>query len=316
MFQVTRQGIEFRPYKTAWGIDKATYNAVKEAVTSLQGEKNTLQTLWNVRKGLDQHVDVLTQGQAPREIRTLKAALMDQMQESSNNPTIREAFKRYSINEQQRQVIEGAFGASVGTPELGQISKVKPEYIGDKIFSNTATTEAAKKILPPDDFKHVLANWIAENKAKATDAAKNGFSSNKFGSFLRNNQDVLNIAFQDNPKQLQALKDYVTIMRILPDAPSVNPSGTAKTLSRMILDSNVKNLTWEGMLAYIPKKIAEEISNKLQMNELNSYLSGKALKNSESASLKAKVEKYSDRIDGAIKKLFVSGASQARKMVK
>jgi hypothetical protein len=313
MFDATGNEIAIRPYKTAWGIDKATYNAAKEAVNGLQGETPSLQTLWNVRKGLDQHIDVLAQGQAPREIRSLKAALMDQMQDSTGNPNIRDAFRRYAINEQQRQVIENAFGASVGTPEFGQISKVKPEMIGDKIFGNTATVQAAKNILPPEKFQSILSNWISEGKAAATD--KGAFSANKFGSFLKRNQDALNIAFQDQPQTLRRLKDLTTIMRILPDAPSINPSGTAKTLSRMILGHapDLHNMTWEGMLASIPKKIASEIGDRLKMNELNQYLSGQALKNSQTASLQNHVNTVSSNIDKGVKALFSGSASQVNK---
>src|SRR6202000_415126 len=90
MFDTAEGAINIRPYKTAWGIDKATYNAVKDAVDGIQGEPNSLQTLWNVRKGMDQHIDVLAQGQAPSEIRALKSALMDQMQDSTGNPAIRD----------------------------------------------------------------------------------------------------------------------------------------------------------------------------------------------------------------------------------
>jgi hypothetical protein len=313
MFDSSGDAIAIRPYKTAWGIDKATYSAVKEAVDSLQGEDNSLQTLWNVRKGLDQHIDVLAQGQAPSEIRSLKAALMNQMQDATGNPNIRDAFKRYAINEQQRGVIEKSFGASVGTPEFGQISKVKPEMIGDKIFGNTATTQAAKNILPPEQFNSILANWISEAKAAATD--KGAFSANKFGSFLKRNKDALNIAFQDQPQALQRLNDLSTIMRILPDATSINPSGTAKTLSRMILNHtpDLHNITWEGMLASIPKKIASEISGRLKMNELNQYLSGQALKNSQDAALKNHVMSVSDNIDKGVKALFSGSASQVNK---
>lgn len=313
MFDASGPDIAIRPYKTAWGIDKATYNAAKEAVDGLQGETPSLQTLWNVRKGLDQHIDVLAQGQAPREIRSLKSALMDQMQDATGNPNIRDAFKRYAINEQQRQVIEQSFGASVGTPEFGQISKVKPEFVGDNIFGNTATTQAAKNILPPDKFNTVLANWISEARKNAT--TDGAFSGNKFGTFLKKNQDALGVAFQDQPESLQRLKDLNTITRIFPDAQKANPSGTAPTASllKTIAGLDLHGLTFEKMLAYVPKKIASQINDRLQMNELNQYLSGQALKNSQTASLQNHVNTVSSNIDKGVKALFSGSASQVNK---
>ena len=134
MIKIADDNINVIPYRTHMGIDRSTYNAVKETIESLQESKNDFESLWNIRKGLDQHIDPLAQGQGPSEIRALKAALMDQMQASSPSADVRDAFKRYAINEQERQVIEKNFGAPVGSPEFGAISKVKPEMIGDKIF--------------------------------------------------------------------------------------------------------------------------------------------------------------------------------------
>lgn len=258
-----------KPYDAKWGIDKATYNAVKEVQKSMSGlndETATLHDLLNIRKGLDQHVDVMAQGQAAGEIRALKGVMMDYAQEALDiivkHPeefkipkdidlgTIRDTFKRYAINEQQREVIEKVFGASVGKTEFGQISKIKPENILDNIFKNTATVKAAKQILDAPQFDAMLANHLAEKRALAT--LDGNFSSAKFGTFLRNNQDSLNEAFQPHfdlsnnlskvsavrgPAQLQRLNDLNRLSRILPDAVSVNPSGTAKTIMKMFENS-------------------------------------------------------------------------------
>lgn len=306
--------LAIKPYKTSMGIDESTYKAVKQAVESLNDEStpDSFQKLWDIRKGLDQNVDALAQGQGPAEIRALKAGMMQQMEQSSGDPAIRDAFKRYAINQQQRQVIEKSFGASVGTPEFGAISKVKPEMIGDKIFGNTATTQAAKDILPQDQFNTILANWLSEAKAAATD--KGAFSSNKFGSFLRRNQDALNVAFADRPEQLQRLKDLTTIMRILPDSPTINPSGTAKTLFRMVSGMKLHDMTWEGLLASIPQKAAAAVEKQIQMGELNKALAGEAVKNSATQSLQMNAAKMSGHLDKGIRALFSGAASTARKI--
>lgn len=313
MFDTSRATLALRPYKTSWGIDKATYNAVKEAVHALATDAKSFESIWNVRKGLDQHIDVLAKGQAPAEIRALKSSLMDLMQEATGNPQIRDAFKRYAINEQQRNVIEKTFGASVGSPEFEQISKVNPEKILNKMFSQTANVEAAKNILPEAQFKNMLANFISKAKEDATD--KGFFSSNKFGRFLKQKQDVLNIAFADNPTELQRLRDLTTISRILPDAASINPSGTAKTISRMILGNadQLHHISWEGLLAKIPHKIAEKIKEHQQMSVLNQELAGKALKVSQEMALKTRIENTSNRLNKEMALLFSASASQARK---
>ena len=318
MFDATGPQIAVRPFSTSWGITKGTYTAAKEALNGLQDGDNSLQTLWNVRKGLDNHIptglfpDASSIAQS-NEVGTLKKTLMDQMQDATGNPNIRDAFKRYAINEQQRGVIEKSFGASVGSPEFGQISKVKPEFVGDNIFGNTATTQAAKNILPPDKFNSVLANWISEARQGAT--TDGAFSANKFGTFLKKNQDALGVAFQDQPEALQRLKDLNTITRIFPDAQRANPSGTAPTASllKTIAGLDLHGLTFEKMLAYVPKKIASEINDRIQMNELNQYLSGQALRNSQTSALQNHVSTVSSNIDKGVKALFSGSASQVNK---
>jgi hypothetical protein len=312
MFDTTNADIAIKPYKTSWGIDKSTYNAVKEATESLKENPSDFQSIWNIRKGLDQHIDTLAQGQAPSEIRALKASMMDYMQQAVQDSTpdinVRDAFRRYAINEQQRNVIEKAFGASIGTPEFGAISKVKPELIGDRIFGNTANVSAAKQILPPKKFNQVLANWLSEAKEKVTD--NGAFSSNKFGSFLRNNQDSLNAAFSDNPSQLQRLKDLTTIMRILPDSPSINPAGTAKTFLRMIGNIKMHDMTWEGIAASIPQKILGKIEEIATRTKLNDALAGRAQTESVTNQLKKYVNKTSEKVDRGIRSVFTEGTTR------
>lgn len=314
MFDFEGGDLGIRPYRTSMGIDESTYKAVKQAVESLKddGTPDSFQKLWDIRKGLDQNIDTLAQGTGPSEIRAIKAGLMNQMEESSADPALRDAFRRYAINQQQRQVIEKSFGASVGTPEFGAISKVKPEMIGDKIFGNTATVEAAKNILPKDQFNTLLANWLSEAKAAATD--KGAFSSNKFGSFLRRNQDALNVAFSENPAALQRIKDLTTIMRILPDSAPVNPSGTAKSLVRMLPGMNLHDMTWEGLLASIPQKAVRAVQKQIQLGELNKALSGQAVKSSATESLQRGAESISKKMDRGISALFSGTSSVARKL--
>ncbi len=302
MFDTTGAEIAFKPYKTSWGIDESTYKAVKQAVEALQDSPSDFQGLSNVRKGLSQHVDILAQGEGPGQIRALKASLMDYIQkavqEVSPDIEVRGAFQRYAINEQERQVIEKAFGASVGNKDFGLSSKVKPETILDRVFGNTANVKAAKAILEPEKFNEMLANWMSENRAKVTD--KGTFSSNKFASFIRRNQDALNAAFSDNPAALKQIKDMTTIMRILPDSPSINPSGTAKTLwSKMSLDPF-------KIAGGVAGHLKEKIIQSQNVAKVNAALSGTSDQVSKINWIKKSSEKVSDAILSASKSV-VSG---------
>lgn len=294
------------------GLADSTFNAVKRVVKELEAHNpETVEQLLNVRKTLDNYANVLEQGEGPAQIRRLKAALMNYTQDVSENPEIRDTLKRYAINEQQRGVIEKNFGASVGSPEFGSISKVKPEYVGDNLFKNTANVAAAKKILPPKAFNKALGNWLSENIEKVT--ADGNFSSRKFTSFLRENQDALKVAFADDPAKLKRLQDLMTITRILPDSAPINPSGTAKTIARAIKDFNVHNLTWEGLAGLLPKKVFQSIAEAAQIRDLNQRLAGQAAKESATQILQKRVENSSKAISTGVRLLFSGSASEARK---
>lgn len=310
MFDTAEDGaLTVRPYNASWGIDKATYSAVKDAVGALQSEPSFMEELWNVRKSLDQHVDVLAQGQAPSEIRSIKAGMMDYMQSEMDKmamlhpegetANLRDAFKRYAINEQQRSVIEKVFGASVGRPEFGQISKIKPENINDNIFRNTASVTAAKHILG-ENFNEVLSNWLAEQRAKVT--TDGVFSSNKFGSFLRRNEDALNVAFSDNPQPLQKIKDLNTVSRILPDAKSINPSGTAKTLIGSL--SHLFHLEPGKALGNLIGVGKQGYDDYMTNQALNAVLSNRARQSAGMSTIKSMADRVTGGIQSGAKSIF------------
>lgn len=312
MFEGEGSKLKILPYKTSWGLDKSTYSAVKEAVDSLKEGPTTFQELANIRKGLDQNIDILSKGQGPREIMSLKKSMMDYMQGVLNNSEdflgrakelgideagLRNLYKNYAINEGEREVVERAFGASVGSPEFGAISKIKPEEISDKIFKNTATVAAAKKILSPEKFNELLANHLAEQKALMTD--KGIFSSNKFASYMKRNQDALNEAFKENPDQLKKIKAVTDVMRILPDSKPINPSGTAKTLLGTLKAHSITEL-----LSNVKEFAKDSLAHRQLIQQLNDSLSGKADQVKKLNMIQKIIQKTTDQIESNAKSIF------------
>jgi hypothetical protein len=308
MFDTESGNLHILPYsETGGSIDKSTYSAVKEMIGFLdsgEGQPKTVRDLLDARDALKQHVNILDQGKGPAQVRSIQAAMTDYIQNVSDNPAIRDALKRYAINEQERGVIEKVFKASVGSPEFGVMAKGSAESIGDKIFSNTATVNAAKSILPPDKFNQILANWISEAKAAATD--KGAFSSNKFGSFLRKNQDALGVAFSDNPAGLQRLKDLTTIMRILPDAPSINPSGTAKTIYSALKDAHGIYDVFKNVAGFAKDKFADYQTKE----QVSAALAGKADQSSKLNSIQGIVNRVTKSISSGAKAIFTGNAAR------
>jgi len=307
------------PYDSKWGIDKSTYNAVKDVFDSLKAsgdENSSFSELKNLRQGMSQNVNTLDQGAGPGQIRALKAAFMNYnqnvledaipqdatIQSGEGTMNLRDVAKRYAINEQQRDVIEKNFGASVGRQEYGAISKVKPEDILDNMFKDTATTTAAKNILSPDDFNELLSDHLAHNRGLVT--KNNVFSSNKFASFLKRHQSELGAAFSDNPETLQRLKDLSTVSTIVPDNASINPGGTAKTFIGMLKNMGTADLFigLHNLPALVGKKTMEILNEaRATRNAVNEFNQGLAGQSAKQARLQ-QTSKILSQVDNAMNK--------------
>jgi hypothetical protein len=305
-------GFGVKEYNPAWGIDRATYNSVKEMLDGAQrtDTPNTLESLWNLRKGLDQNIDMSVRGKAPEEIGSIKKALMDQMIESSGNPALRDSFKRYAINEEFRSNIERAIGASL-KPENGELIKAKPEKILKNLFSNTATIQNLQKYLQPEDYNHLLANYIKSVKGQFSPDGV--FSSAKFGTWLHNNRINLDMAFQDNPGELKHIQDLNTVMRYLPDAKTLAQRGLRSHFFER-LGNVIKNASlyppdaMKEIGGHLLGETRTALAERAQNARINARLAKSAAQTQATESLQDKAIETNSKIEKGIRSLF-SGAS-------
>lgn len=267
-------------YSPDMSISKKTHSALKDVMQVLNKEDVTISQLRNVRESIR---DIGFGEMGPRDqaqIGAIRRVLMDEMQERIERGTtdqgLRETFKRFAQNEEKRSVIEKIFGGSV-SDSASFAKKIVPEDVLNRIFSDTVSVKAAKDILG-SKFDQVAADFLAHKKASFTDPAKNGFSSQKFSTFLKGKTPELAEAFAEKPqtlKRLNALSDY---MRILPDSPSVNPSGTAKTLGILERISSLpKLLNPRQMLIDFGEKKAQALELEKQRSTIDKILQGQKL---------------------------------------
>jgi hypothetical protein len=283
MFDTTGDELKINPYSTSWGIEKATYNAAKQAVDALK-EPAFIDNLMNIRNGLDQNINLMQGGKAAGQISNLKSGMLDYIQkeiekvdpyiaQDQSGVHIRSVLKDYAINEQQREVIEKAFGASVGSPEWGQISKIKNEDILPKIFKNTATVNAARQILEPEQFGEMLSNYLSAAKKEA--ATEGIQSPRKFYSFLDNNKYALDAALFDQPGIHQRIRDLNTTMRMISEGP-LNTSRTAKSLLGVLTPNQVSELNPAVMFGKLQEYVGEKIGDAALSKKINQALGEKA----------------------------------------
>ncbi len=273
-------------YTSDMPFSKNTYGAIKDLASAANKDNLTLSGLRNVRESMRDRITLAAGPRDQGQIGAIRKMLMDQMQEGVSklapDLNVRETFKRYAQNEEKRAALESIMGGSLS--DSASLRKtIKPEDVLDKLFSNTVSVSAAKDVLGKD-FSKVMGDYLAQARAKVTDEAKNGFSSNKFATFLRKKAPELQAALADNPALLKRLNSLTDYMRILPDSPSVNPSGTAKTLSIMDKIADISRvLKPTNAINDFAEKFAQKAQAEKQKYTIGEVLAGKHLGAAEAA---------------------------------
>lgn len=321
---------KLKRYSPDMPFSKNTYGAIQDLVVAANKDRLTLSGLRNIRESMRDRLNMLSPGRDEAQIGQIRKMMMDEMQsgisELAPDANVRETFKRYAQNEEKRAIIEKVLGGSIS--DRASFGKtIKPEDALNKIFSNTVSVQAAKEILGKD-FGKIVGDYLAQTRAKVTDEAKNGFSSNKFKTFLRSKGPELTEALADNPAALQKLNDLTDRMRILPDSPSVNPSGTAKTLSIMEKVAGLSRAPKPtNAIQDFAQRFAEKAEAQKQRYTIDEVLSGKHLgaakeaadathqASSKLAQLERAAENTAYRVMDNAKLLFKSGVSAAQKSV-
>lgn len=285
-----RTGIKMLPWQARSGISKGTYDTIAKTLEELNtGGEFNIRDLRNIRESLRDNAEKargsgsLTEA---RKIESIRSSLLDYIQNTVESSVpdvkVRQTFKNWAINEQNKEMLTKVLGGKLDPTSL-LTDKAVSENALDNVFRNSNTVQLAKQTLG-DNFKKAAANYVAQGiESSKTHGV---MSAKKFDTWLRNNEDVLNIAFQDNPKTLQQIKSIADYMRLGPDMITSNPSGTAKSvkimesltqakeavtnprkfLGEMIANRQVKK---EAENLLVPKKPGESIMNKAQGGLLN-----------------------------------------------
>lgn len=305
LFDTTTDQVKLLPYKSTSGISEDAYKAIKTIVNDLDNGARDIGELFNVRKEIDQFVDFSKGGNGAAQVAKIKSIMMDYAQsiidQSNIDIAAKDAFKRYAYNESEREVIKKLFGVNL---KSGAGFDIAPTDVKERILSNifrdTRSVQAARNILPKEQFNQMLADYMSIVKGQVT---KDGVvSSAKLGTLLNDKkQYALLDAFKGQEDKLQRLKDLNTVARLGSDLPSSNPSGTAETLFEL---NKLKELSETNFAGLVKKYGFEKIQKTLADKELNQRLAGVATQADKVNSVKKIIEKTSKKINNAAKAIF------------
>lgn len=328
MFDTTGAELKIKPKNAKWGISDEAYKAIK---TIVRDSKNidSIQDLVNLRKEITSKLTHTLSSESSGQLKQLSSAMMEYINDNLQNVLkkipegegilkdgehIRDYFKRYAINENNRKFIETKFGVDIENGGFKKLAGKPASAILTKIFKDEETVKAIKALLPPEEYNKLLSNYMAQSKDALT---KDGvLSSARFGTFLNDKKNiVLNEAFKGMESKLQRVRDLNTISRLVPDLPSGNPSGTGNTTFELL-----KKLSSPSGIAGLLKDKAFELYNtRAATEELNARLAGRAFQAEKLNVIQKMIEKTGNKIDEAAKSIYggtfrggaITGASKA-----
>lgn len=299
MFDTTGDKLAIKPFNSQMGIADTTYSRIKRLVGDLQNNPTDFEGIKNARDALTDKVNLFEDNRASKQLTSAKAAMMDYMQDQVQKVdpdlAVRDTFKKWAINEQNAQLIEKKFGAEIGSNNWRSKATGGDEGILKKIFRDSDSVQAAKSILPEQDFKNMLADHLSILRNDATDNGR--FSANKFYSALKRNQYSLGEAFSDDGATYSKINNALTLMRLFPDAAAANPSGTAKTLIQALLNGGIDPFKHVANLVEFGKGKYKEVS---QARDINAKLAGQADAAKKLTSIQGILSKVNDKIQSGV----------------
>ena len=265
-------GIQMRPYRSDMGLSKKEYGEVKDVFDSINDGSLDFKQMQNIRETLRKAIDPANPGETA-DLQKLRKALLNHMEDvvqyKKPDIEVRDVFKQWAKNEGDLDVMTDVLGGKVGG--FDESLKADPSKALTRIFQNTKSARIAKKTLPPEDFEALVGDLIGDIYTKSFDSAKNQVSSAKFMTGLRRHGGVLKEVDPEQYKRLEALGD---LMRIIPDMPNMNPSGTAKTTALLNAGKKALNMDFGDAASDVAKVGKDIFTGRRAKNQMEGMMSG------------------------------------------
>jgi hypothetical protein len=274
---VEKGKIKLAPFDPSMGITETSYGVLRKVMTSLQDREMNVSGVRSIREYVDSKISPTASMGEKVFLGKIKKSLMDYMEskipDSAPN-AVRNMFKSYAQNEERRGLAEYILGGKL--EDGGKLQKeIVDKNVLKNIFSDPETVRSFRELVGSKRFNEALADFLSLEKANAT--TDGAFSSKKFGGVLKGKAAELRAAFEDKPQALEMISARNTILRLVPDAMSGNPSGSAKTMWSLMqgigrIGELIKSPT--AVIGGGLKHIAEAHDAAQLVDKASGYLSG------------------------------------------
>lgn len=212
------------------GISDSEHSVLSRVIDDMN-DGMSFKEIQDTRDFLRKQIDP-TNPSATSEIGKVRSILLGQMEElaAKSGPDVGETFKRYAINERQREAIEKIIGGKVES--IDTLYNANPDRVVKKVFSNPNHADIVREYVGPEKFQEMVASYIDSGLGKAFDQAR-GFNPSTARNWINKNRSFLEkYAGPEVQSRLSALADYGYYGKRFLD--EVNPSGTAASLKEML----------------------------------------------------------------------------------
>lgn len=232
--------LELKPFTPKMGITSESHAVLSKVVDALNSKQLSFEDMQNIREYLRQSMDPINP-KATKVLGDARKSLLDYMDtlvgERSEAKQIaqgkgpyevkpldvRGTFKSYAQNEKNLDQVETIIGGKL--ENFDQLITARPERVLDRIFSSPTNIKVMRNVLGEEKVGQLGADYLNNLVERSTD--KGILRSQRLSSFIKQKEYSLKEAL--SPKDFQRASDLTDYMRLVPDTPSANPSGTARS---------------------------------------------------------------------------------------
>lgn len=244
------------------GLSKTEYSNFVDVLDSINTGSLDFKEMQSIREFLRKSIDPIKPKETA-EISKLRKVFLDHMEDliQYKKPSleVRETFREWAKNEKKLETLSELIGGKVG--DVPAELKADPTKVLDRVFSSYKNAQILKQENPRlygELIGDLIYNIIEKSRVDA-----GVVSTSKLRSNLKKYQEIIK---DEDPRMYNRLAGAVDLMRILPDMPDINPSGSAKAtlmnVSEDILRRNASGIVdriSDSLAAREAKKSAEKI---------------------------------------------------------
>lgn len=229
LLEVTEDGLlTMKKVSPKTGLSKQEASLIGELVDDINSGSMSFKDMQNVREYLRKSIDP-TNPKAFETINGIRKSMLSHMEDmaqiKSPNLDVRGAFTQWAKNEKYIDDMSDLLNSDLRSSDA--LKQTSPERLIDRMFSDVNSARFAKEKLAPMQFKAMSGQYLRNILDQGFDTAKNQASMAKIAQKVKRAKPVLLEAF--GPEVTTRIEALVDLGRIIPDAASVNPSGTTKS---------------------------------------------------------------------------------------